>query len=248
MRLQRKTALITGASKGIGMSVARAFAHEGASLILVSRNINKQDEIVRELEKEGIKFIFRRVDVGERAQVRNLVNDALSIFGKIDVLFNNAGISRPAMLWKMTPEIWNEVIKVNLNGVFYCLQAVAETMMVQQGGSIINVTSSEALLGTFGQINYAAAKGAVHALTKSAAKELARYNIRVNSIAPMAMTEMTKVIFQDNRFQDKYRQRIAMNRFAQPEEIAPAVLFLASDESSYITGQTICVDGGMVMR
>ena len=249
MRLQGKTALITGASRGVGAAVALACAREGASVVLASRNINEQDDVVQQLQAMGKDFLFRRTDVGDSIQVRNLVKDALTAFGKIDVLFNNAGIIKATMLWKMKPELWDEVIRVNLSGVFYCLQTVSQTMMDQQrSGSIINVTSSEALLGTVGQVNYAAAKGAVHALTKSAAKELARYNIRVNNIAPMAMTDMTRVIFEDPRFKDKYLQRIAMGRFAMPQEIAPAVIFLASDDSSYITGQTICVDGGMVMR
>ena len=176
MRLQGKTALITGASQGVGAAVALACAREGASVVLASRNINEQDDVVQQLQAMGKDFLFRRTDVGDSIQVRTLVKDALTAFDKID------------------------------------------------------------------------AKGAVHALTKSAAKELARYNIRVNNIAPMAMTDMTRVIFEDPRFKDKYLQRIAMGRFAMPQEIAPAVIFLASDDSSYITGQTICVDGGMVMR
>lgn len=249
MRLAGKTVLITGASKGVGAAVATACAEEGASLVLASRNISEQDDVVKKLRAAGKSFIISRTDVGDRDQVLGLVKEAHTVYGKIHVLFNNAGIVKAAMLWKMKPEVWDEVIRVNLNGVFYCMQAVAKKMMEQEeGGSIINVTSSEALLGTVGQVNYAAAKGAVHALTKSAARELARYKIRVNSIAPMAMTEMTGVIFKDPRFQEKYLERISMGRFAMPQEIAPAVVFLASAESSYITGQTICVDGGMVMR
>jgi len=202
---------------------------------------------VQEIQKIGRRVFVKQVDVGNRDQVAEMVEDTLKSFGKVDVLFNNAGISKPAMLWKMTEEQWEEVIRINLTGTFFCLQAVARPMMEQRSGSIINVTSSAGLLGTIGQVNYTAAKGGVHALTKSAAKELAQYGIRVNTIAPMAETDMTQKIAHDPKFKEKYLERIPLGRFAQPEEIGPAVVFLASDESSYITGQTLCIDGGMVM-
>jgi len=247
MRLQGKVAIVTGARKGIGEAVAVALAREGADLVLVSRSINSDNEVVREIEKMGRRVLVKQVDVGNQAQVEEMVEDTLRNFGHVDVLFNNAGIYKPAMLWKMTAEQWEEVIRINLTGTFFCLQAVARPMMEQRSGSIINVTSSAGLLGTIGQINYTAAKGGVHALTKSAAKELAKYGVRVNTIAPMADTDMTARIAHDPKFKEKYLERIPMGRFGQPEEIGPAVVFLASDESSYITGQTLCVDGGMVM-
>jgi len=247
MRLQGKVAIVTGARKGIGEAVAVALAREGADLVLVSRSINSDNEVVREIEKMGRRVLVKQVDVGNQAQVEEMVEDTLRNFGHVDVLFNNAGIYKPAMLWKMTAEQWEEVIRINLTGTFFCLQAVARPMMEQRSGSIINVTSSAGLLGTIGQINYTAAKGGVHALTKSAAKELAKYGVRVNTIAPMADTDMTAKIAHDPKFKEKYLERIPMGRFGQPEEIGPAVVFLASDESSYITGQTLCVDGGMVM-
>jgi 3-oxoacyl-[acyl-carrier protein] reductase len=247
MRLQGKVAIVTGARKGIGESVALALAQEGADLVLVSRSIQPDGEVMREIEKLGRRVFVKQVDVGNRAQVNEMVEDTLRIFGRVDVLFNNAGISKPAMLWKITEEQWEEVIRINLTGTFFCMQAAARPMMEQKSGSIINVTSSAGLLGTVGQVNYTAAKGGVHALTKSAAKELARYAIRVNTIAPMAETDMTSTIAHDPKFKEKYLERIPLGRFAQPEEIGPAVVFLASDESSYITGQTLCIDGGMVM-
>jgi len=247
VRLQGKVAIVTGASKGIGEAVSMSLAAEGADLVLASRSITEDDPIVENIEKMGRRVMVRQVDVGNSSQVFAMVDSALEEFGHIDVLFNNAGIFKPAMLWKMTLEQWEEVLRVNLSGTFYCLHAVAKPMIEQKKGSIINVTSSAGLMGTIGQINYTAAKGGVYAMAKSAAKELARYNIRVNTIAPMAETDMTRVIASDPKFKEKYLERIPLGRFGRPDEIGPAVVFLASDESSYITGQTLCIDGGMVM-
>lgn len=247
MLLLGKVAIITGARQGIGSSVAVAMARAGANLMLVSRSISEEDEVVATIKSLGRKVLTCGIDVSDRQAVQKMVDTTLQEFGRVDILFNNAGISNPAMLWKMTEEQWDQVINVNLKGTFNCIQAVAKPMIEQKRGVIINVTSSAGLLGTVGQINYTAAKGAVYALTKSAAKELARYGITVNCIAPMAVTEMTKTIATDERFRDKYLERIPMGRFADPEEIGPMVVFLVSDQANYITGQTICIDGGMVM-
>ncbi|MFZ5649276.1 MAG: SDR family NAD(P)-dependent oxidoreductase [Bacillota bacterium] len=245
--LQGKAAIITGARQGIGEAVALALAHAGADLMLVSRSISEDDNVVKEIRSTGRRVLVMQVDVASREQVGQMVDRTLEAFGKVDILFNNAGVSLPGMLWKLTEEQWDQVINVNLKGTFNCMQAVARPMMDQKSGAIINVTSSAGLLGTVGQVNYTAAKGGVYALTKSAAKELARYGITVNTIAPMAETEMTKTIATDPKFRDKYLERIPMGRFAKPEEICPAVVFLASDGARYITGQTLCIDGGMVM-
>ncbi len=247
MRLQGKVAIITGASKGIGGAVSLALAREGADLVLVSRSITENDEVVQDAKKTGRRVLIKQVDVGDSNQVTEMVKETIDTYGRIDALFNNAGISKPGMLWKISPEQWDEVLRINLSGTFYCMQAVAKTMMEQQSGSIINVTSSAGLMGTIGQVNYTAAKGGVYAMTKSAAKELARFKIRVNTIAPMAETDMTRVIANDPKFKEKYLERIPLGRFGLPEEVGPAVVFLVSDDSSYITGQTICIDGGMVM-
>ena len=216
-------------------------AVEGAKLLASAKSVDDATGggVAAAIKAAGFK--------GKSGQVLDMVDEALNVYGKIDALFNNAGIIKPAMLWKMTPEQWEDVIRINLTGKFYCLQAVAKPMIEQQSGSIINVTSSAGLVGTIGQLNYTAAKGGVYAMTKSAAKELARYRIRVNNISPMAETEMTNVISSDSKFKEKYLERIPLGRFGQPEEIGSAVVFLVSDESSYITGQTICIDGGMVM-
>ncbi len=247
MRLKGKVGIVTGARKGIGEAVAVGLAKEGADLCLVSRSIEPDSELVKEVESLGRKVVVKQVDVGDRTQTEEMVDETLNKLGKVDFLFNNAGISKPGMLWKITQEQWDEVIRINLTGTFNCIQAVSRPMMEQGQGSIINVTSSAGLLGTIGQVNYTAAKGGVYALGKSAAKELARKNIRVNTIAPMAETDMTQTIANDPKFKEKYLERIPLHRFAKPEEVAPVVIFLASDESSYITGQIICVDGGMVM-
>ncbi|HHT46332.1 MAG TPA: glucose 1-dehydrogenase [Firmicutes bacterium] len=247
MRLKDKVIIVTGARKGIGESVALALAREGADLVLVSRSIQTDSPLVQEVKNLGRRVFVKQVDVGDREQVFEMVDEALDYFGRIDVLFNNAGISKPVMLWNTTQEQWEDVIRINLSGTFYCIQAVSKPMMEQRSGSIINVTSSAGLNGTIGQANYTAAKGGIYALSKSAARELARYSIRVNTISPMAETDMTQKIAHDPKFKEKYLERIPLGRFAKPEEIAPAVVFLASDESSFITGQTICIDGGMIM-
>jgi len=247
MILQGKVAIVTGARQGIGEGVALSMARAGADLMLVSRSISRNDSVVQAILDTGRRVEVMQVDVSNREQVQQMVERTLSVFGRVDILFNNAGISKPAMLWKMTEDQWDQVINVNLKGTFNCMQAVAKTMMEQKSGAIINITSSAGLLGTVGQVNYTAAKGGVYALTKSAAKELARYGITVNTVAPMAETEMTKTIATDPKFRDKYLERIPLGRFAQPDEIGPAVVFLASDEARYITGQTLCIDGGMVM-
>lgn len=247
MRLVGKVAVITGARQGIGSAVALAFAAEGADLVLLSRRLTAEDEVVKKCRDLGRRVLAFQVDVADRQAVDRMVEAAIAEFGRIDILFNNAGFTRPAMLLKMTEEEWDAVINVHLKGTFNCTQAVARRMVEREYGRIINVTSSAGLVGTIGQVNYSAAKGGIVAFTKSAARELARYKITVNCIAPMARTEMTETIATDPRFREKYLARIPMGRFGEPEEIAPAVVFLASDEAGYITGQVLCVDGGMIM-
>jgi len=247
MQLAGKVALVTGAREGIGAAAAVALAAAGADLVLASRAMGEDDAPVRAAREMGRRVLVQQVDVAVAAQVDGMVQAALAEFGHIDVLFNNAGVSMPAMLWKMSEEAFDRVIAVNLKGTFLCTKAVATPMMEQKSGSIINVTSSAGLLGTVGQVNYTAAKGGVHAFTKSCARELARFGIRVNAIAPMAETKMTETIAHDPRFAAKYLERIPLGRFGQPEEVGPAVVFLASDDARYITGQTLCVDGGLVM-
>jgi len=196
----------------------------------------------------GRKAVAVKGNVALKADAERIIQTGIDCFGKIDILVNNAGVSRPNMLHKLTEEQWDEVIDIHLKGPFLCIQAASKYMMQQKSGKIINLTSSAGLWGTKGQINYSAAKGGIIALTKSAARELAAYGITVNVIQPgYVSTEMTEKIRTDPKLKEVYTGRILLGRFSEPEEVAPTFVFLASDESSYITGQLFCVDGGLGM-
>jgi len=248
MQLRNRVALITGAAQGIGAAVARSFAAEGAGVVVVDLAADRADTVAAELRALGRDAIGIGCDVAKRADVDAMVAAAHARFGRIDILVNNAGIIRPAMLHKMTAAQWDEVIAVHLTGSFNCLQAVAPGMMERRYGRIVNVTSAAGVLGTIGQINYSAAKAGIIGLTMSAAKELAKHGITVNAIAPGAATPMTETIRTDERFRDKYLDRIPLGRWAEPAEIAPVFVFFASDASAYVTGQVLAADGGMTIR
>lgn len=248
-RLEGKAAVVTGGGRGIGRAVCLAFAKEGADVIV---NYASQDkpaqEVVELIGKMGRKAVAVKGNVAIKADVERIIHTCVDHFGKIDILVNNAGVSKPSMLHKMTEEQWNEVIDIQLKGPFLCTQVASKFMMDRKYGRIINVTSSAGLWGTKGQINYSAAKGGVVALTKSAARELAGYGITVNVIQPgYVSTEMFDRVKSDPKLLEIYTGRILLGRFAEPEEVAPTFVFLASDEANYITGQLICVDGGLGM-
>jgi len=248
-RLEGKAAVVTGGGRGIGRAVCLAFAKEGADVIV---NYASQDkpaqEVVDLVGQMGRKAVAVKGNVALKADVEKIINTCVDQFGKIDILVNNAGVSKPNMLYKMTEEQWNEVIDIQLKGPFLCTQVASKYMMERKYGRIINVTSSAGLWGTKGQINYSSAKGGIVAQTKSAARELAGHGITVNVVQPgYVSTEMFDKVKSDPKLMAIYTGRILLGRFAEPEEVAPTFVFLASDDASYITGQLICVDGGLGM-
>jgi len=248
MRLKDKVAIVTGGGRGIGRAVALAFAREGADVLVnYVSNSKTADEVVAEIEKMGRKAIAVKVDVASNSDAQNMVKEAVEKLGGLDILVNNAGISQPAMLLKMTEEQWDRVINVHLKGTFNCSQAAARFMKEQKSGRIINVISTAGMFGTIGQINYASAKAGIIGFTKSASRELGRYNINVNTICPgVTITDMTEKVTTDPKLKEIYSKRIQLGRFAEAEEVARAFVFLASSDSDYITGQVLPVDGGYI--
>lgn len=249
MRLKDKVALVTGSSRGVGRAIALAYAREGASVVVnYTANQTAGEEVVTAIKEMGEKAVLVKADVSKAADAEALVQKGVDEFGGIDILVNNAGLSRPAMLLKMTEDQWDQVVDIHLKGAFLCTQFAARHMKEQNKGKIINVTSVAGIVGTVGQINYSAAKGGLLSFTKSAARELARYNVCVNVIClGIVATDMTEKIRTDEKLKEIYMNRILLKRFAEPDDISPAFVFLSSDESDYITGQLLCVDGGYGM-
>lgn len=246
-RLQDKVAIVTGASRGIGRELALVFAQEGAKLVLTARSLDPLKSLSDEIVKAGgYEPLCVELDVKNSEKVDEMVDKTLDKFSRVDILVNNAGVTRDGLLLRMSDEDWDEVLDTNLKGAFHCLRAVAKPMMRQRAGRIINMASVIGLIGNAGQANYAASKAGLIALTKSAAKELGSRNILINAIAPGFIdTDMTQALSEDVR--KAILKNIPTGVFGKPVDVARAAVFLASDESSFVTGQVLTVDGGMVM-
>ena len=247
MLLDGKTALVTGASRGIGRAIALCLAAEGARVAInYAGNVRAAEEVKTAIEAAGGTAILCQADIADSSAVEAMVANVVKEFGTIDILVNNAGITRDALLMRMKDEDFAKVLNTNLKGVFYCTKAVSKLMMKKRSGRIVNMASVVGLVGNAGQTNYAAAKAGVIGFSKSAAKELASRGITVNVVAPGFIgTDMTAGLPESVK--EKMLTDIPLGRMGEPEDVANAVLFLASDQASYITGQVVNVDGGMVM-
>ena len=247
MRLENKVSMITGGARGIGKDIAMLFAREGSDVAICDVN----EEILASTKKEiedatGRKVLAEKVDVTSLKEVEAFVKKTLDNLGKLDILVNNAGITRDNLLIRMTEDEWDAVLNVNLKGAFNCIKAVTRPMMKQRNGNIVNMASIIGLMGNAGQANYSASKGGLIALTKTVAKELASRNVNANAIAPgFIQTDMT------DKLTDEMKQNllkfVPLGMMGKTEDVANLALFLASSDSSYITGQVITIDGGMVM-
>jgi len=253
-RLEGKSCIVTGAGRGIGRAVAAAFAAEGARVVVNDVDKDAANEVVSEI---GERAVANYEPIGTVAAAEGVVQTALDSFGDLDILVNTAGVLRDRMLHKMTEEEFDAVVDVHLKGTWACGRAAVQhwrPIAKQEAASgrgrhrkIINVTSASGLIGSVGQSNYAAAKMGIVGLTKTWAKELGPLNINVNAIAPAALTAMTEPLLEDPEAAQKRLARFALGRYGSPEEIAPGFVYLASSESDYVTGQILCIDGGLVI-
>src|SRR5699024_290627 len=245
--LQGKTALVTGSSRGIGRAIALELAKQGANVAVnYAGSEAKAEEVVQEIKALGVEAIKVQANVADEADVKAMIKEVTKTFGRLHILVNNAGITKDNLLMRMKVEEFDDVIETNLKGAFLCTKTVTRQMMKQREGRIINIASIVGVSGNPGQANYVAAKAGMIGLTKSTAKELATRNILVNAIAPgFITTDMTDVLTEEQK--TAVLSQIPMEKLGEPEDVAKVVSFLASDSAKYITGQTIHVDGGMVM-
>jgi len=244
--MKDKVAVITGASRGIGRSIALILAGEGAKIVVSARNSAELEKLVAEISEKGGEAIAVAGDVAVTADADRLVDAAVAAYGRLDILVNNAGITRDGLLLRMKDEDWDAVLNVNLKGAFLCTRAAAKVMSKQRYGRIINISSVVGEMGNAGQANYCASKAGLLGLTKSVARELARRNVTVNAVTPgFIVTDMTEALPEKTR--EELAAQIPLGRLGDAEDIAHAVLFLASDRSGYVTGQVLGVNGGMYM-
>ncbi len=244
--LSGKTAIVTGASRGIGAAIAHRLCEVGANVVICSRSTESVSQTATALEGEGYTVHAIAADISKKEDVDTLVDETINQFSQVDILVNNAGITRDMLLMRLKDEDWDAVLQTNLTGTMYCTRAVLRPMIRQKNGRIINISSVIGLMGNPGQASYAAAKAGILGLTKTTAKEVGTRGITVNAIAPgFITTDMTAKIPEE--FQNRLLELIPLQNFGTPEDVADTVCFLASDAARYITGQTIQVDGGMVM-
>lgn len=245
--MEGKVALVTGAGRGIGKAIALALAAQGA-FVIVNYNGSKEraEEVVRQIKEQGGDGVSYQCNVASFSETEAMIKDLIKTYQRIDILVNNAGITRDNLIMKMSEEDFDRVLETNLKGTFNTIRHVSRQMIKQRAGKIVNIASVSGVLGNAGQANYAASKAGVIGLTKTMARELASRGITVNAVAPgFVNTEMTEVLAES--IKEQVTGQIPLRRFGEAEEIAQAVVFLASDAASYITGQVLCVDGGMAM-
>ena len=246
-QLQGQVALVTGGARGIGKAIVLELARQGSDVVICDIDVSEADRITLEIQELNVRSLTVQADISVAEEVDSLIAQALKTFGHIDILVNNAGITRDNLLIRMSEEEWDSVIQINLKGAFLCTKKVIRGMMKQRHGKIVNISSVVGVMGNAGQANYAASKGGLIAFTRSVAKEAASRNIQVNAIAPGYIeTEMTKHLSQE--IKESFLADIPAGRPGQPIDIAQTVSFLASPASDYITGQVICVDGGLIIK
>jgi 3-oxoacyl-[acyl-carrier protein] reductase len=246
MKLKDKVAIVTGGTRGIGRAISLLFAEEGAKVIAnFSKDVGAAENLMKEAESKGLKIRLFKADVTQFDQVKEMAEETFAQYGRIDILVNNVGLIRDNLLMLMSDEDWDSLIKTNLTSLFYCCKTVIRKMIPERQGKIINISSVSGILGTAGQTNYAATKGGVISFTKSLARELGSFNIHVNAVAP-GLIESEVISKMPKEKVEAIIKSSSLGRMGKPEEAAKVVLFLASDDSNYVTGQTIVVDGGII--